>query len=134
MAEVILSEEQLQTKLKEWQKRLRLQDWIIKVRIARIHELQEGSMAQVRSTLLNKTAMILILDSNDYEPGLMLPQDMENSLVHELLHLHLEPIHLEDDSKQVAVEQAIECITSGLLAAHRENAILTSDGRKIYCD
>jgi hypothetical protein len=130
MEEIILTQEQLEKKLEEWQKRLRLQDWIIKVRIARASELPEGSMACVRATLAKKTAGILILDPIDYEPDLMLPQDMENSLVHELLHLHLEPIHMEDDTKLIAVEQAIESITSGLLAAHRGYPI----GTRIFVD
>jgi hypothetical protein len=134
MEEVILTQEELGQKLQEWQKRLRLQDWIIKVRTARAYELPEASMACVNSTLENKTASILILDPIDYEPGLMLPQDMENSLVHELLHLHLLPIHGDDDSKHVAVEQAIECIASGLIAAHRENTIVTQNETRIYAE
>ncbi|MBO0962008.1 hypothetical protein J1P26_20080 [Neobacillus sp. MM2021_6] len=118
MEEVILTEEQLQEKLIEWQKRLRLQDWIIKARICRIHNIPNEAMACVIPTLSKKMALIKILDPNDYDPDLVFPQDMENSLVHELLHLHFEPLGLDDD-KHTELEQAIECIASGLLSAIR---------------
>jgi hypothetical protein len=121
MKEIILTEEQLQQKLKEWQKRLRLQDWIIKVRLARRYELPEDSMACVNAVLPKKMASIKILDPIDYDQSIMVPQDMEDSLVHELLHLHLEPIVGDDDSKYIEVEQAIESISFGLVTALREN-------------
>jgi hypothetical protein len=122
MKEVILTEEQLQQKLKEWQKRLRLQDWIIKVRLARALELPENSMGCVHVVLPKKMAIIKVLDPIDYDSSLMLPQDMEDTLVHELLHLHLEPIlHGIDDSKHIEVEQAIESISFGLVTALRES-------------
>ena len=121
MEEVILTDEQLQEKLKEWQERLRLQDWIVRARICRRHELPSNSQGRVYVTLSKKMANILILDPVDYEPDNMLPQDMENSLVHELLHLHLWPITGDDEEGiyRIAEEQAIESITSGLLHALR---------------
>lgn len=121
MPEVIFNDEQLQEKLKEWQKRLRLQDWIIEARICRIHELMPDSLANIHPTLEKKAALIKIMDPIDYDPTFMLPYDMENSLVHELLHLHLWPITGDDEEGKhhTAEEQAIECITSGLLSALR---------------
>ncbi|MCM3573295.1 hypothetical protein M3172_08815 [Mesobacillus subterraneus] len=121
MPEVIFNDEQLQEKLKEWQKRLRLQDWIIEARICRIHELMPDSLANIHPTLEKKAALIKIMDPIDYDPTFMLPYDMENSLVHELLHLHLWPITGDDEERKhhIAEEQAIECITSGLLSALR---------------
>jgi hypothetical protein len=121
LQEVLLTEEQLQEKLMEWQKRLRLQDWIVQVRIARALELPENSMGCVHAVLPKKMASIKILDPIDYDHSSMCPQDMENTLVHELLHLHFEPIVLNNDSKTIELEQAIESITSGLLTALREN-------------
>jgi hypothetical protein len=121
MQEVILTNEQLEQKLKEWQKRLRLQDWIIQVRIARANELPENSMGCVHAVLPKKMASIKVLDPIDYDHSLMVPQDMEDTLVHELLHLHLEPILQGiDDSKYIEVEQAIESISFGLVTALRE--------------
>jgi hypothetical protein len=121
MPEVIFNNEQLQEKLREWQRRLRLQDWIIEARICRIHDLQPESLANIYPTMEKKTALIKILDPIDYDPSSMLPYDMENSLVHELLHLHFWPITGDDEegNYHIAEEQAIECITSGLLSALR---------------
>jgi hypothetical protein len=117
LKEVIFNDEQLQKKLKEWQKRLRLQDWLIKARICRSHELPD---VMAVPTLPKKMALIKILDHNDYDPTCVFPQDMEDSLVHELLHLHFAPLGLDDD-KYIELEQAIESIASGLISALREN-------------
>lgn len=120
MAEVVFTEEQLQQKCAEWQKRLRLQDWIVKIRLCRAHELPIGSLAHVHYTVEKKMASIRITDPVDYPPDSMVPYDMENSLVHELLHLHLAPI--TGDKASIEEEQAIECITSGLLGVHRSQS------------
>lgn len=123
MQEVIFTEDQLQQKCSEWQKRLRLQDWIVKARMCRAHELPVSSMAHVHYVVEKKMASIRIVDPVDYPPDSMVPYDMENSLVHELLHLHFAP--LTGDESSVVEEQAIECITSALLNANRPTAYET---------
>lgn len=120
MEEVIFTEEQLRQKCLEWQRRLRLQDWIVKVRMCRQHELPVGSLAHVHYVVEKKMATVRITDPADYPPDSMFPYDMENSLVHELLHLHFAP--LTGDESSVEEEQAIECITSGLLTALRSDS------------
>lgn len=122
MTEVIFTQEELQEKLEIWQKRLRLQDWIIQVRIVREREMKlEGCQAEVSWTLENKTATIRMLDPLDYPPDSNIQQDMEDSLIHELLHLHLAPITGQDVDGvfRIAEEQAIESITSGIIACIR---------------
>lgn len=120
MIEVIFTEEQLQQKLLEWQKRLRLQDWIIKVKLARERDMNIGGVqGEVFWVIEKKMATIKILDPIDYPPDEMEPQDMENILVHELLHLHFAPLRY-DDFSEIAEEQAIESIASGILSAYRE--------------
>jgi hypothetical protein len=133
MEEVILTQEELEQNLQEWQKRLRLQDWIIDAKIKRDRDLPGNVEASVNWVLTKKMASISILDPMDYPPDAMVPQDMENSLVHELLHLHLAPIsnYGNDDNYQIFEEQAIESIASGLIAAYRENATI-ANGTKIY--
>jgi hypothetical protein len=64
-----------------------------------------------------KTVTPARLDSVDYPLDCMVPQDMENALVHELLHLHFAP--LEDSSGNLFTEQAIESIAPGLITALR---------------
>jgi hypothetical protein len=121
LEEVIFTDEQLREKLKEWQKRLRLQDWIITASIKRARDLKDDSQACVSWVLTKKMATIGIMDSIDYPPDSMVSQDMEISLVHELLHLHFAPISDMDDESifQIAEEQAIESISYGLVDALR---------------
>jgi len=119
LEEVILTKEQLQEKLIEWQKALRLQDWIIEAKIVRGRDMNVECVAQVNWVLSKKMATISILDPIDYPPDCMAERDMENDLVHELLHLHLAPINdhfSKDDSIYTMFEeQAIESIASGLI-------------------
>lgn len=120
MKEVIFTQDQLQEKLLEWQKRLRLQDWIIKVKLVRERDMNlDGVQGEVFWVIEKKMATIRILDPIDYPPNEMEPQDMENILVHELLHLHFAPLRY-DDFSEIAEEQAIESITSGIIASYRE--------------
>ncbi|MBD8007456.1 hypothetical protein [Bacillus norwichensis] len=120
MKEIIFTQAQLEQKLKEWQQRLRLQDWIIKVGIVREKQFCVADRAaEVVWTLEKKMASIRILDPLDYPEDCMEPQDMESSLVHELLHLHLAPLryHFGDKSEiyDTFEEQAIESIAYSLV-------------------
>lgn len=124
MKEVILSQEELQEKLKYWQEKLRLQDWIIEVRIARSEDMMESVSACVNWTLSKKMAIIKVLDPIDYPDDIMGVRNMEDDLVHELLHLHFAPIndHFGGRGKvyNTFEEQAIESIASGLISCIRE--------------
>ncbi len=118
---IFKSDEELQEKLIEWQKRLRLQDWIIKAGIKRNRDMKDKSQGQCQWTITSKLASIFILDHLDYPPDSMLEQDMEQTLVHELIHLHFAPFDDESDTpKEVAIEQAVDCIAYGLVQLHRE--------------
>lgn len=90
--EVIFTDEQLQEKLKQWQERLRLQDWLVKVKIGRQREMQLNRLGEISFNTHTKTARITILDPIDYDDWGK--QDMENTLVHELLHLHFSGISI----------------------------------------
>lgn len=125
--EIIFSQEQLDKKLLYWQKKLRLQDWIIEAKISRSKEMIEGVTASVNWTLNKKMASVQILDHIDYPDDVMGTRDMENDLVHELLHLHFAPINdhfsNDDETYHMFEEQAIESITSGLINTERNEAL-----------
>lgn len=117
-----LSQEQLEALCREWQGVLRLQDWDVKVKLARQREFSNPSaMGECRWTLPNKQALILLVDPVDYPDDTEWPYDMEQVLVHELLHLHAAAFDaFEDDSPQdVALEQMIECLACGLVRLKR---------------
>lgn len=126
MAEVILTEEQLQERLKYWQEKLRLQDWEIEVKIKKSWDMPENTVACVDWTLNRKIATIFVLDPDFYSPYCAGERDMEQDLVHELLHLHLAPIHdhfgNNDKIFSTFEEQAIESIASALIALDRKDA------------
>lgn len=118
---IILTQEQLEEQLVYWQKVLRLQDWRIKARILRERDFcNPGSQGECDWSLSTKTAIIRILDPVDYSPDCAWPQDIEQVLVHELLHLHFASFDAESSTaERVAQEQAIDCIATGLVGLYR---------------
>ena len=76
-----------------WQKRLNLQDWKITVALARATELKPKTLGNIHWDTDKKTATIHVLDPADYHlPFEAMLQDMEFTVVHELIHLELSPV------------------------------------------
>lgn len=118
MQEIILTEEELRAKCAEWQKVLRLQDWIVVLKVKRGWDLPiPNACGTCTWDLAQRTALISIADPIDYPPDAIVPNDMELTLVHELLHLHFAAI--EPEGASVAGEQAIESISWGLISMAR---------------
>jgi hypothetical protein len=107
--------------LAEWQRMLRLQDWVIQVRIVRqeefgSHEIQ-GDLSR---NLERREAMVRLLDPVDYSPDSMVPENMERTLVHELVHLLLSGIGTKDGTPEaLAEEQAVHSLDLALLTLRR---------------
>ncbi len=80
-------------KLSVWQKRLKLEDWNIKIMLARTGDLKPRTLGNIHWDSEKKEATIRVLDPADYEleHDAML-QDMEFTVVHELIHLELAPL------------------------------------------
>lgn len=121
MQEVILNSKQLQDKLKYWQKCLRLQDWDIEAEIVPMSKLQEtwhrGECEWIEQL---RAAKIYILSADDYKnSGSICSYDMEQTLVHELLHLHF--VSIDIDKYYMPIEQAIEAISRALISMERES-------------
>src|SRR5260370_18575420 len=80
-------------KLWYWQRRLNLQDWDISIVIARATELKPRTLGNIHWDTNKKTAIIRVLDPADYElPPAAMFEDMEFTVVHELIHLELTPL------------------------------------------
>jgi len=118
---VTLTEDELRMKCYEWQAILRLQDWDVIISIDRARDMIPDVLGQCEWTLPTKQARIRILDPVDHPPDLKWPQDMEQTLVHELLHLHFAPFNkFEADSLEyVTMEQAIDLIAGALVRLKR---------------
>ena len=87
--------------LKWWQKELYLRDWDIEIHTALPHEMEQNSrLGEVDYSAAAKEACIRICTPN---PTLddMVNQDIEFTIVHELLHLH-----------HIASQRLIECGTA----------------------
>lgn len=80
-------------KLWVWQKRLNLESWKISVAVARATELKPKTLGNIHWDSDTKTAIIHVLDPADYTlPFDAMLQDMEFTVVHELIHLELSPV------------------------------------------
>lgn len=112
-----MTQEELEALCRTWQKRLRLQDWTVKVRIVRRHELDHADIqGQVTWVLSRREALIKLLDPIDYLPDCVLPQDLETTLVHELVHLYFAPFDAEDGTlEDIYQEQAIDGLSKALV-------------------
>jgi hypothetical protein len=106
-------------RLAVWQKRLHLEDWNISVTMARASELKPRTLGNVHWDSDTKTAVIHVLDPVDYHmPYREMLDDMEFTVVHELVHLTLAPplsgVQRNEASRRDE-EYAVNHITDALL-------------------
>lgn len=117
--------ENLQQILLEWQRILKLLDWDISVKVVPHREAEEA-WGNVRWNLDEKFADIKLLDPADQSGG-MRPYNVEETLVHELLHLHFAPFDATTGThEQRFQEQAINAIARALV--NLKNATLPPQG------
>jgi hypothetical protein len=106
-----------------WQQRLNLRDWNISVMVARATELKPKTLGNIHWDLDKKTAVIRVLDPADYKlPMKEMLQDMEFTVVHELVHLGLAPV-LSDvarsDANRREEEHTVNHMTEAFLKLDR---------------
>ena len=113
---------ELQTDLDFWKKELRLLDWDIKLEIVRSHVFREDFVGDCGVSLSNKTAHIRLMDAIDVTGSEWFQLDQEEVLVHELLHIHMEPFFPKGEhALNFTGEQAIESIAKALVSLRRQN-------------
>ena len=106
--------------LKEWQNRLNLNDWTIKLS-ANVHNMPDGECCG--HTDWNETvkaAHIYLLHPDEYGDRVV-PYDQEKTLVHELLHIKFTFLHnqTEEDLQGRILHQLIDEIACALVDAKR---------------
>lgn len=103
--------------VKKWQARLRLQDWEIEAVYAGPDDAGfSNNFGDIRPDLPRKYAKMRILDPCKYEHT-----QLEDTIAHELLHLHFYPFALDfapGSPESLAEEQAIYAITRALVEAY----------------
>ena len=111
--------------IEEWQKRLRLQDWTVRWKTRKANEMTSSppACAEISYFRKGKYAELYVVDPDHLADSGLFPDkdmDLELSIVHELVHLHLVGWwHETKDDEHVAEEQAVTAISEALVAAKR---------------
>jgi hypothetical protein len=119
-----LAESYLHQRLARWQERLKLQDWTISLVMSHPSELRRGTLGNVHWDAEKKTAVIRVLDAADYgRPFRATLEDMEFTVVHELVHLELTSLTRNFKSRSEESfsqeEQAVNRLSDALLQLDR---------------
>jgi hypothetical protein len=124
----LLAEKYAAERLSVWQKRLNLQDWNISLSVARAGELKPKTLGNIHWDAEKKTAVIRVLDPADYKlPFSEMLQDLEFTVVHELIHLELSPVLSplqRNDANRREEEHAVNHMADALLKLDRQNRAL----------
>ena len=98
----------LDRQLKAWQKRLGLEDWNVSLKVVRQASLEKHTWGNADWDLATRSATISVLDPRDYNlKGRDLSQDMECTIVHELVHIQVSPLDAHDDTTREDVVNKI---------------------------
>lgn len=131
---MINTQEWLEERTAYWKRRIRVQDWNTEVRFARRWELGEEVHAHCDMLLSKKYALIQVMDPADEGPPERFAVDCsEQGLIHELLHLLIEPMlsdrHHENESPEYfAMEQAVDALAGALWNLEMELREAKADG------
>ena len=114
------AERYLNQRLAVWQDRLQLTGWNIGIRMVHPGTLRQGTLGNIRWDSAVKQATIRVLDAADYHrPYNATIEDMEFTLVHELLHLVLSSLPRSEASRSDE-EFAVNRMTDALLNLDRK--------------
>jgi hypothetical protein len=102
-------------RLAVWQQRMDLKDWQIRVEVVRSDRLEPKTLGNIHWDSDLKSATIFVLSPEDYKlPHDAMLNDMELTIVHELVHLELASLPRSEASRRVE-EHAVNAISSALL-------------------
>jgi hypothetical protein len=101
--------------LRIWQDRLDLAAWRIRVNLVHPNALEPNTLGNVHWDLGAKQATIGVLSSDDYKlPTPAMLDDMEVTIVHELVHIQLASLP-RSDATSLNEEHAVNELTQALL-------------------
>ena len=105
----------VKAKLQFWQQRLNLQKWEINAQLVRNTSLKPKTLGNIHWDAETMQATIDVQSSYDYNlPFQQMLDDMEFTVVHELVHLQLSSLPRSEASRS-AEEHAVNEITQALL-------------------
>jgi hypothetical protein len=115
-----LAERFVNERLAVWRQYLHLEDWKISIVMTRRSDLKPKTRGHVRWDKDKKSAVIGVLDPSDYQlPFREMLDDMEFTIVHELVHLELASLPRSEASRS-SEEHAVNGITEALLRLDRQ--------------
>ena len=113
-ARPLVGDTQVEQWTKAWQKRLDLNDWRITTQIVRVWDLKPDTLGNLHWNSDTRTATIRVLNPVDYElPVTDVPQDIEYTIVHELVHLQLSVLPRDPSTKNIE-ERVVNKISEAL--------------------
>jgi hypothetical protein len=103
-------------KLQTWQELLSLTDWKISIELVRREKLEPDTLGNVHWDTDNRQASIGVLSTRDYPllPFHDMLDDMELTVVHELVHIHLASLPRREASRG-REERAVDQLSRALL-------------------
>ncbi len=114
-----VTEAQVYTWVHTWQKRLHLDDWKIEARIVRASDLKPDTLGNLKWNSVSRTATIKVMNPTDYDLAASdVPEDIEYTVVHELVHLQLSALP-RDLSRKDVEEQVVNKISDALMGLER---------------
>ncbi len=115
-----MAESYVHERLAVWQQRLALDDWKISIIMSRRSDLKPKTLGNIRWDADTKRATIRVLAPVEYKKkcGEML-DDMEFTVVHELIHLELSSLPRSEASRRVE-EHAVNSLADALLKLDRK--------------
>lgn len=109
----------LSSRLAVWRRRMKLDDWQISVVLTRRDDLKARTLGGIRWDRTKKSAVMSVMDPSDYRlPFRQMLNDMEFTLVHELVHLELASLPRSEATRSNE-EGAVNRIASALLELNR---------------
>jgi len=115
-----LAERFVNERLSVWSKRLNLEGWKISVIMTRRDDLKTRTLGGIRWDKDKKSAVIKVQDASDYQlPFGEMLDDMELTIVHELVHLELASLPRSEASRS-SEEHAVNGIAGALLSLDRQ--------------
>jgi hypothetical protein len=122
-----LTQQYVAEKLTIWQKRLKLDEWRISVVMTHRGDLKPKTLGGTRWDKPKKSAVIWVLDPSGYRlPFREMLDDMELTIVHELVHLRLASLPRSEASRS-SEEHAVNGIAEALLGLDRQQVAVPSE-------
>jgi hypothetical protein len=118
----VSSEEFLTERLAVWRQRLRLNDWTLTIVASHPGDLKPRTLGHIHWDVEKKIASIRVLDASDYRmacPDAL--NDMELTVVHELVHLVLSSVSRSVEADRGAEENTVNRIANALLDLARQS-------------